>query len=38
MSTEDEMSILDFIENHEEFPEWIAEEARAICRSLFENG
>lgn len=34
MSTEDEMSILECIEQHEDFPEYIAEEARATVARL----
>ena len=33
-SNEDEMTILDMIENHEDFPEYIADEARAQAKEL----
>lgn len=34
MSQEDEMTVLDLIEQHEEFHEWIAEEARQKTAEL----
>lgn len=33
-SNEDEMTILDMIENHEDFPKYIADEARAQAKVL----
>ncbi|WP_434676675.1 hypothetical protein [Pseudomonas sp. D3-10] len=33
-STEDEMTVLDMIEQHEDFPEYIANEARAQAKEL----
>ncbi|MEW5512020.1 hypothetical protein ABGT16_05305 [Pseudomonas asiatica] len=33
-SDEDEMTILDMIENHQDFPEYIADEARAQAKEL----
>lgn len=34
MSLEDEMTVLEMIEQHEDFPEYIAEEARAKTAEL----
>lgn len=36
-SNEDEMTILDMIENHEDFPEYIADDARAQAKELCAN-
>lgn len=34
VSNEDEMTILDMIENHQDFPEYIVDEARAQAKEL----
>lgn len=37
MSLEDEMTVLELIENHQDFPEYIADEARKKAKELHAN-